>query len=56
MGRFGEAVSPQPIRRGRFATGTFRRHLNLKTSVMIDSIFTEYATHISRNLNFILDH
>jgi hypothetical protein len=29
---------------------------NLITAVMIDSIFTEYATHISRNLNFILDH
>jgi hypothetical protein len=61
MGRFGAAVLPRPIRRGRFAaspfaTGTFRRHLNLITAVMIDSIFTEYATHISRNLNFILDH
>jgi hypothetical protein len=46
MGRFAAAVSPRPI----------RRHLNLITAVMIDSIFTEYATHISRNLNFILDH
>jgi hypothetical protein len=49
------------LRRSRFAaspfaTGTFRRHLNLITAVMIDSIFTEYATHIFRNLHFILDH
>jgi hypothetical protein len=60
MRRFAAADSPRPFRRQRFRHGDvsprpFRRHLNLITAVMIDSIFTEYATHISRNLNFILD-
>jgi hypothetical protein len=61
MGRFAAAVSSRPFRRQPFRHGDvsprpFHRHLNLITAVMIDSIFTEYATHISRNLNFILDH
>jgi hypothetical protein len=61
MGRFAAAVSPRPFHRQPFRHGDvsprpFPRHLNLITAVMIDSIFTDYATHISRNLNFILDH
>jgi hypothetical protein len=57
----GWDVSPQPFRRQPFRHGDvsprpFRRHLNLITAVMINSIFTEYAIHISRNFNFILDH
>jgi hypothetical protein len=61
MGRFAAAVSPRPFPRQPFRHGdgsprSFRRHLNFITAVTIDSIFTEYVTHISRNLNFILDH